>query len=169
MRLHESALWLRCASVLAAVALSSASLSGAQQATGGVRSVTAADYEHAEKFLPFNISPHVFHKVHATWLAGDRFWYRDAANELRFRYMYSSGPTTDPLSSVGANVPGFPVGVYDRAQNFVAQETHTFSSSMIGVARFSYLRNQFLLDEHINHELPSALVRRSFKWPDTLP
>ncbi len=83
--------------------------------------------------------------------------YLNPANTLNFRYMYSSGPTTDPLSTAGANVPGFPVGLYDRAQNLVAQETHTFSSSMIGVARFSYLRNEFLLDEHINHELPSAL------------
>jgi len=91
--------------------------------------------------------------------------YLDAANELSFRYMYSSGPTTDPLSSEGANVPGFPVGLYDRAQNFVAQETHTFSPSLIGVARFSYLRNQFLLDEHLNHEPPSEL---GFQYDPTL-
>ncbi|HTS12246.1 MAG TPA: TonB-dependent receptor [Candidatus Limnocylindrales bacterium] len=91
--------------------------------------------------------------------------YLNAANELSFRYMYGSGPTTDPLSSQGANVPGFPVGMYDRAQNFVAQETHTFSPSVIGVARFSFLRNQFLLDEHINHELPSAL---GFQYDPTL-
>lgn len=83
--------------------------------------------------------------------------YLDPANGLSFRYMYSSGPTTDPLSSVGANVPGFPVGQYNRAQNFVAQETHIFSSSLIGVARFSFLRNQFLLDEHLDDEPPSAL------------
>ncbi|HXW56471.1 MAG TPA: carboxypeptidase regulatory-like domain-containing protein [Candidatus Cybelea sp.] len=91
--------------------------------------------------------------------------YLDSADELSFRYMYSSGPTVDPLSSVGANVPGFPVGLYDRAQNFVAQETRTFSSSLVGVARFSFLRNQFLLDEHIDHEPPSAL---GFEYEPTL-
>jgi hypothetical protein len=53
--------------------------------------------------------------------------YLSRADTLNFRYMFSSGPTTDPLSPVGANVPGFPVGEYDRAQNFVAQETHIFS------------------------------------------
>jgi Carboxypeptidase regulatory-like domain/TonB dependent receptor len=90
----------------------------------------------------------------------------DAADNLNFRYMYSSGPTTDPLSQAGANIPGFPVGIYDRAQNFVTQETHTFSSSIIGVARFSYLRNEFLFDEHINHELPSSL---GFQYQPTLP
>lgn len=92
--------------------------------------------------------------------------YLDSANALSFRYMYSSGPTTDPLSPEGANVPGFPVGVYDRAQNFVAQETHTFSPNLIGVARFSFLRNQFLLDEHLNHVSPSSL---GFQYDPTLP
>jgi outer membrane receptor protein involved in Fe transport len=92
--------------------------------------------------------------------------YLSHADTLNFRYMFSAGPTTDPLSPVGANVPGFPVGEDDRAQNFVTQETHVFSSKTIGVARFSYLRNKFLLDEHINHESPSDL---GFQYAPTLP
>ena len=92
--------------------------------------------------------------------------YLSHADTLNFRYMFSTGPTTDPLSPVGANVPGFPVGEYDRAQNFVAQETHIFSPTTIGVARFSYLRNTFLLDEHLNHESPSDL---GFQYAPTLP
>jgi hypothetical protein len=92
--------------------------------------------------------------------------YLSRADTLNFRYMYSAGPTTDPLSPVGANVPGFPVGEYNRAQNFVGQETHIFSPSIIGVARFSYLRNTFLLDEHLNHESPSDL---GFQYAPTLP
>ena len=92
--------------------------------------------------------------------------YLSRADTLNFRYMFSQGPTTDPLSPVGANVPGFPVGEDDRAQNFVAQETHVFSSTTIGVARFSYLRNKFLLDEHLNHQAPSEL---GFEYDPTLP
>jgi outer membrane receptor protein involved in Fe transport len=91
--------------------------------------------------------------------------YLSHADTLNFRYMYSSGPTTDPLSPVGANVPGFPVGQDDRAQNFVAQETHVFSPTTIGVVRFSYLRNKFLLDQHLNHESPSDL---GFQYDPTL-
>src|SRR5580658_3148814 len=91
--------------------------------------------------------------------------YLSRVDTLNFRYMYSSGPTTDPLSPVGANVPGFPVGEDDRAQNFVAQETHVFSPNTIGVARFSYLRNKFLLDQHLNHESPSDL---GFQYEPTL-
>jgi outer membrane receptor protein involved in Fe transport len=91
--------------------------------------------------------------------------YLTHVDTLNFRYMYSSGPTTDPLSPVGANVPGFPVGEYDRAQNFVAQETHIFSPTTIGVTRFSYLRNKFLLDQHLNHESPAEL---GFQYEPTL-
>ena len=75
-----------------------------------------------------------------------------STDTLNFRYMFSGGPTTDPLSPSGANVPGFPIGADDRAQNFVAQETHVFSPTVIAVARISYLRNKFLFGEHVNHE-----------------
>src|SRR5580700_9554677 len=91
--------------------------------------------------------------------------YLSHVDTLNFRYMYSAGPTTDPLSPVGANVPGFPVGEYDRGQNFVAQETHVFSPTTIAVARFSYLRNKFLLDQHLNHESPLDL---GFQYQPTL-
>ena len=83
--------------------------------------------------------------------------YLTSADNLNFRYMYSNGNLFDPLSPAGASVPGFPVGEDHRAQNFVMQETHTFSPSMVGVARFSYLRNKFLVDQHINHTSPTSL------------
>jgi hypothetical protein len=83
--------------------------------------------------------------------------YLTAHNVLNFRYMFTQGNTTDPLSTAGANVPGFPVGEDQRAQNFVAQETHTFSPTLVGVARFSFLRNKILFDEHINHTTPASL------------
>jgi outer membrane receptor protein involved in Fe transport len=83
--------------------------------------------------------------------------YLSPDNVLNFRYMFTQGSTTDPLSTAGANVPGFPVGEGQRAQNFVAQETHTFSPSVVGVARFSFLRNKFLYDEHLNHTTPASL------------
>ncbi|HXX02473.1 MAG TPA: carboxypeptidase regulatory-like domain-containing protein [Candidatus Acidoferrales bacterium] len=83
--------------------------------------------------------------------------YLSRSDSLNFRYMFSGGPTFDPLSPAGANVPGFPIGADDRAQNFVAQESHTFSASVIAVARFSYLRNKFLFGDQINHESPTQL------------
>jgi dipeptidyl aminopeptidase/acylaminoacyl peptidase len=62
----------------AAIAAGSTSLSAAQQASSGVaNTVTASDYQRAEKFLAYSTSPLVFHRVRPAWLPDDRFWYRD--------------------------------------------------------------------------------------------
>ena len=83
--------------------------------------------------------------------------YLDPRDTLNFRYMFNQLSQLDPLSPGGASVPGFPVGEDQRAQNFVAQETHTFSPSLIAVARLSFLRNKFLFGERGNHQPPSSL------------
>jgi hypothetical protein len=83
--------------------------------------------------------------------------YLDPRDTLNFRYMFNQLSQLDPLSPGGASVPGFPVGEDQRAQNFVAEDTHTFSPALIAVARFSFLRNKFLFGEHENHESPSSL------------
>src|SRR3974390_1299313 len=70
--------------------------------------------------------------------------YLTQADVLNFRYSFAQRSQTDPLSTAGANVPGFPVGENQRSQNFVDQETHTFSPTVVGQFRFSYLRNKFL-------------------------
>jgi hypothetical protein len=83
--------------------------------------------------------------------------YLSLADTLNFRYIFSNGSRLDPLSPSGASVPGFPVGEDHRAQNFVVQETHIFSPSLIGVARISFLRNKFLFGERVNHTTPGSL------------
>jgi len=83
--------------------------------------------------------------------------YLTASDILNFRYTISDGSQFNPIPTSGASVPGFPVGQEQRAQNFVAQEAHTFSPSMIGVFRFSYLRNKFLYGERTNHTTPASL------------
>jgi hypothetical protein len=83
--------------------------------------------------------------------------YLSPRDTLNFRYMFDQLSQVDPLSPGGATVPGFPVGEDQRAQSFVAQDTHTFSPAVIGVARLSFLRNKFLFGEHEDHQLPSSL------------
>jgi hypothetical protein len=83
--------------------------------------------------------------------------YLDASDTLSFRYMFNQLSQVDPLSPGGASVPGFPVGEDQRAQNFVAEETHTFSPTLIAVLRFSFLRNKFLFGEHEDHQSPASL------------
>lgn len=45
------------------------------------RVYTLADYEHAAKFLAFNMQPLVYHSVQPKWIAGERFWFRDSGPE----------------------------------------------------------------------------------------
>ncbi len=41
------------------------------------RAFTAADYQHAEKFMPYNTTALVYRAgVRPNWISGDRFWYR---------------------------------------------------------------------------------------------
>ncbi len=83
--------------------------------------------------------------------------YLSVNDVFNFRYTINDGTRFDPLSPAGASVPGFPVGEDQRAQSFAAQETHTFSPSMVGVFRFSFLRNKFLFGQHTNHTTPASL------------
>ncbi len=109
-----------------------------------------------------NVGTNVFSSTQVLRDSTDQFGikidhYLSPSDTLNFRYMFSNGTRFDPLSTSGASVPGFPVGEDHRAQNFVAQETHTFSPSTIAVFRLSYLRNKFLFDEHENHTSPTSL------------
>jgi len=83
--------------------------------------------------------------------------YLTPNDNLNFRYMINDGTRLDPLSPAGASVPGFPVTEEQRSQNFVAQESHTFSPTMIGTLRFSFLRNKFLFGERSGSDTPSSL------------
>ena len=83
--------------------------------------------------------------------------YLSSNDIFNFRYTINDGTRFDPLSPAGASVPGFPIGENQRSQSFVAQETHTFSPSMVGVFRFSFLRNKFLFGERTNHTTPGSL------------
>jgi Carboxypeptidase regulatory-like domain len=83
--------------------------------------------------------------------------YLTPNDTLTFRYMINDGTRLDPLSPAGASVPGFPVTEDQRSQNFVATETHTFTPSIVGVFRFSFLRNKFLFGERTDSNSPSSL------------
>jgi Carboxypeptidase regulatory-like domain/TonB dependent receptor-like, beta-barrel len=91
--------------------------------------------------------------------------YLSPQTTLNFRYMFLNGSRFDPLSPAGAGVPGFPVGEDHRTQNFVAQMTHSFSSSMVDIVRISFLRNKFLYDQHLNNTAISSL---GFQYQPTL-
>ncbi len=91
--------------------------------------------------------------------------YLTPQTSLNFRYMFLNGSRFDPLSPSGAGVPGFPVGEDHRTQNFVVQWTHVFSATVVDTARFSFLRNKFLFDQHLNNASLSSL---GFQYQPTL-
>jgi len=91
--------------------------------------------------------------------------YLSPQTTVNFRYMFLNDSRFDPLSPAGAGIPGFPVGEDHRTQNFVAQWTHSFSASVVDIARFSFLRNKFLYNQHLNNTSPSSL---GFQYQPTL-
>src|SRR5882724_4981706 len=109
-----------------------------------------------------NSGPNVFTSTQIVSQNYDQFGirldhYLSPSDVLNFRYMFNDGDQFNPIPTSGASVPGFPVGQNQRAQNFVAQETHTFNPALIGTLRFSYLRNKFLYGERTNHTTPASL------------
>jgi predicted heme/steroid binding protein len=112
-------------------------------------------------FFPIaNDGPNLFSTTQTLSNDSDQFGikvdhYLTPRDTLSFRYMFYQLSQVDPLSPGGASVPGFPVGENQRAQNFVAEETHTFSPTLIGVARFSFLRNKFLFGLREDNQPPS--------------
>ena len=92
--------------------------------------------------------------------------YLTQHDNLNFRYSFYQSSDVNPLSPQGASVPGFPVGEGQRAQNFVAQETHLFTPNLVGVLRFSFLRNKFLYGQSEVHTTPESL---GFQYSSSLP
>ena len=109
-----------------------------------------------------NVGDNIYGSTQIVTQNTDQFGVRldhqlSSADAFNFRYAFANSSQFNPIPTAGASVPGFPVGQEQRAQNFVATETHTFSPAMIGVARFSFLRNKFLYGERTNHTTPASL------------
>lgn len=62
---------------LAVTICTSISTAAQQSNFAAQRVFTAEDYKRAEKFMPYNTRPLVYHDVHVKWLDDDRLWYRN--------------------------------------------------------------------------------------------
>lgn len=91
--------------------------------------------------------------------------YFSNRDHLFVRGMLDRAQVVDPLSPIGANVPGFPVGQDVRASGVSLEETHVYSPAWITVAKLAYLRNLLDYDEHMNHTSLSSL---GFQYDPTL-
>ena len=61
-------------------------------------------------------------------------------NTLSGRFFYSRAPTTQPFSPNAANVPGWGTDELNRNTMFVLSDTHVFTSNLVNIARFGYMR-----------------------------
>jgi dipeptidyl aminopeptidase/acylaminoacyl peptidase len=84
MRLETCKTYLRLLPALLLLDLAVNGPATAQQ-PAPPRTVTAADYTHAEKFMGYNTEPLVDHAVQPAWTGDERLWYRDTdAQGVRF-------------------------------------------------------------------------------------
>ena len=78
--------WAPIVCLLAFVSM--AALSASDQAGDSSRTLTAADYAQAEKFMSYNTAPLVLRTgVRPTWLPGDHFWYRNALEDGKSEFI----------------------------------------------------------------------------------
>jgi Carboxypeptidase regulatory-like domain/TonB-dependent Receptor Plug Domain len=61
-------------------------------------------------------------------------------NTLSGRFFYARAPTTQPFSPAAATVPGWGTDELDRNTMFVLADTHIFTSNLVNIARFGYMR-----------------------------
>jgi hypothetical protein len=61
-------------------------------------------------------------------------------NQLSEKFFYSRAPTVFPFSPNAATVPGWPTNELDQNAMLVLADTHVFSSNLVNVARFGFMR-----------------------------
>jgi dipeptidyl-peptidase 4 len=69
-----------------------------QHGSEAPRTFTAADYARAEKFMNYNTTPLVLHGVRPTWMADNRFWYRNVTAEGSEFVMFDAAHGTRQLA-----------------------------------------------------------------------
>ena len=104
--------------LVAGIAVGGLTISGlAQQG----RQLTTVEYAQAEKFMPYNVNPLVYHAVdHPAWLPDGRFWYRDAGPDGT-TYM-----VVDPAK--GTKAAAFPHGKLAKALTAAFEGKRTYDA-----------------------------------------
>ena len=77
-------------------------------------------------------------------------------NELTGRFFFSSAPQATTFALDGANLPGWGQNESDRNLMFAVSDTQTFSSTVINVARFGFIR--FYGNRTIDEPITNAAV-----------
>ncbi|MBK9168200.1 MAG: TonB-dependent receptor [Bryobacterales bacterium] len=79
------------------------------------------------------------------------------ADQLAFRYSYSTGANINPISIRGSDLPGFPVQDDLATHSITLSETHLFSPTAVNSFRLAYFRHRFFFDQRLNKTSPRDL------------
>jgi dipeptidyl-peptidase-4 len=97
-------------------------------AADSARTLTAADYAHAEKFMNYNANPLVLHAVKPAWTPDERLWFRDTtATGTEFVVFNPEGLKREPA--------------FDHAKLAVALSAvagRTFDANQLPFQQFEY-------------------------------
>lgn len=93
-------------------------------------------------------------------------------NSLAGRFFYSRAKIQLPFAPNGENLPGWPTDALNRNTMFVLADTHVFSSNLVNVARFGYMRFDGLVTqvnpisaEEIGIGTPTGATGAGFNMP----
>ncbi|MBL0159334.1 MAG: TonB-dependent receptor [Bryobacterales bacterium] len=86
-------------------------------------------------------------------------------DQLSAHFTRAAGSNLNPMSTAGADVPGFPVGEEIATTQATVSETHLFSGSTIHTFRAGFFRNVFFSNSPVNRTSPRQL---GFNYDTTL-
>jgi hypothetical protein len=106
-------------------------------------------------YLRGNVSPSFHTDTYMTRYDTDQGGIRVDANptnrdSLSVRYSRSDSSNVNPMSILGADLPGFPVGDFLSTQVASVSDTRMISAQTIAMARASFFRHDYLMEKRLS-------------------
>jgi hypothetical protein len=103
----------------------------------------------------FRTTQNVDNRIDQGGLRYDRIF--SERDQLALHYNRSAAANLNPLSTVGADVPGFPVAEDLNTTQASIHHTHLFSGSTLNHLRIGFFRNVFFTNSPVNRTSPREL------------
>ncbi|MFZ5928725.1 MAG: carboxypeptidase regulatory-like domain-containing protein [Acidobacteriota bacterium] len=93
--------------------------------------------------------------THQWGVKGD--WMATSRDTVTLRYAWSTSDNVVPISILGADIPGFPVGDYPASHLAALSHVRTVSPRVIHNFRASFFRHDFLMEKRLSGLSPRTL------------
>lgn len=93
--------------------------------------------------------------THQWGVKGD--WMATSRDTVTLRYAWSASDNVVPISILGADIPGFPVGDDPKSHLAAVSHVRTVSPQLIHTFRASYFRHDFLMEKRLSGLSPRTL------------